>query len=141
MSSRAKQCTVRGPVDICRAMQITAAEAAKAGFEEDQIVLLQLATEEACANACEYAQAGRDPVFVTWRTRAGSFMITVRQNGHPFPLDVPQLPEVNTSARGRGLLLILHLMDEVKQLRRHPYVYLRMAKSMGGPARGGNRDG
>lgn len=141
MSSRARQCTVRGPVDICRAMQITAIEAAKAGFEEDQIVLLQLATEEACANACEYAQAGNDPVFVTWREHEGSFMITVRQTGHPFPLEVPQWTGVNTSARGRGLLLILYLMDEVRQLRRHPYVYLRMAKSMRRTARGGNADG
>lgn len=136
MSRRPRQCTVRGPVDICRAMQITAIEAAKAGFDPGQVALLQLATEEACANASEYAQTDKDPIFVTWRACGGSFTITVRQTGHPFPLAYPPRPEANTGARGRGLLLILHVMDEVKQLRRHPYVYLRMVKSVGQPGAG-----
>lgn len=130
MTKSIRQCTIRGPVDICRAMQITKIEAARAGFNERQITLMQLATEEACTNACEYASADTtQPIIVTWRKQYLSFIITVRQTGHPFTLATEDA-EVNQAARGRGLQLIKHTMDEVQLWVRKPYYYLRMIKSI-----------
>jgi serine/threonine-protein kinase RsbW len=118
---------VRESVDILRAMEITREEAASLGFSPNQIILMQLVTEEACTNACEYGSNEREkPVVVSWRIRDGYFIITVRQTGSVFHIQMDK--EIKLGIRGRGLQLIMRLMDGVKLISKGQYVYLRMIK-------------
>jgi serine/threonine-protein kinase RsbW len=127
MIRKRRQCTVREFVDIRRAMEITREEAASLGLPPNQILLMQLVTEEACTNAYEYGSNEREkPIVVSWSIRDGYFVITVRQTGSVFHIEMDK--EIKQGIRGRGLLLITRLMDGVKLFSKGQYVYLRMIK-------------
>ena len=73
---------------------------------ETDIAEVLMATGEAAANAIEHANSGTVPFEVEGAVDAGRVSITVRDHGH--------WREKNTNGRGRGLVLMRELMDEVE---------------------------
>lgn len=116
---------------IFDAMQQTSVIAGRMGFSSQQQLLLTLATEEALMNAYEhsYQKVG---VEIEWVTHASHLDIFVKQLGPLFSLETTT--DVNMAARGRGLQLILHIMDEISvEKAANGYITLKMTKKMSSP--------
>jgi len=119
--------TIMKTVDILKAMDITEQLANEIGFLPRDCLFLRLATEEACTNAYEYCQkTGRLPFRIFWKIDTSQFTIIVKQRGGCF--SVAKTDNVNTGARGRGLQLIAHIVDEVFVKRTGNNVLLCMCK-------------
>ncbi len=115
--------------DIALAMEITRTIAARAGFSEHDSILLQLVTEEACMNAFEHGcPAGNCMFKITWLVQSDVMEITICQSGEAFELHNDPLSPVKTGSRGRGLVLIKGIMDEVKLIPSGAYVTLLMRR-------------
>ncbi|AEH49354.1 ATP-binding protein [Parageobacillus thermoglucosidasius] len=104
--------TVMGDSDIMKAMDITEQIASEMGFLPRECLFLRLATEEACMNAYEYCQKTNQlPFEVFWTCEKEKLMIVVKQHGKKF--DITRRDVVNKGLRGRGLQLIIHIVDHV----------------------------
>lgn len=115
--------------DIALAMEITGTIAARTGFSEHDSILLQLVTEEACMNAFEHGCAAGNGVFkISWLVESDIMEITVCQNGEAFELHNELAPPVNGGSRGRGLVLIQGIMDEVRLIPSGAHVTLSMRR-------------
>jgi len=118
---------VKDENDIMEAMDITEQLAYKVGFSSYDRLFLRLATEEACANAYEYCQMTNQPFFyVIWRVSETKLTICVKHEGPLFKIE--KRDEINTELRGRGLQLILHIMDYVQVEKQEENVLLFMHK-------------
>jgi len=115
--------------DIYQAMGITDETAQKMGFPQYDILFLRLVTEEACMNAYEYCQNTKQPGFlIGWETHNDeSLTIFIKHRGKKFNVNVLN-NEVNQGLRGRGLQLIVNLMDHVHVEENGEYVELIMRK-------------
>lgn len=103
--------------------------AKECNLEEKDVLFLQLATEEACSNAYEYCKTNEKDYFsVIWNIDDHYFHITVLHEGEPFVLK--RTEEVNYTTKGRGLQLILNIMDEVKVRVKGNIVQLIMSKRL-----------
>lgn len=115
---------------IYNAIKLTEKLALDHGFSFRDAMKLQLVTEEACTNSFEYCLRENIPSFsVKWKLAEGSAEITVRQRGCVFPL--AQREETGLGLRGRGITLILNLMDKVEVREDSEYVELYMRKRKG----------
>ena len=86
--------------------------AGSVGFPPNNQLLLRLVTEEAAVNALEYsAKDGQHIIEVFWYITKEEFVISVKQPGPTFKIEKQE--QMNNGPRGRGLQLILHIMDEV----------------------------
>ncbi|EID42955.1 ATP-binding protein [Parageobacillus thermoglucosidasius] len=104
--------TVMVDSDIMKAMDITEQIASEMGFLPRECLFLRLATEEACMNAYEYCQKTNQlPFEVFWTCEKEKLMIVVKQHGKKF--DITRRDVVNKGLRGRGLQLIIHIVDHV----------------------------
>ncbi|SFA50545.1 serine/threonine-protein kinase RsbW [Parageobacillus thermantarcticus] len=104
--------TVMVDSDIMKAMDITEQIASEMGFLPRECLFLRLATEEACMNAYEYCQKTNQlPFEVFWKCGKEKLVIVVKQHGKKF--DITRRDVVNKGSRGRGLQLIIHIVDHV----------------------------
>ena len=88
------------------------------GVDEDVVADVLLALDEAVSNAIRHGSRAGDPVLVSVKTDGGWIEMTVHDGG-PTPR-LPRLPAVPPPALqtgGRGLWLILQLVDEVRLQR------------------------
>lgn len=101
--------------------ELVAGAAEAAGFDERAVYAVQMAVYEACTNIIEHAYGGegRGNIEITWRIRADTLTVILRDHGHPFdPTGVPS-PDLEASlkernGRGLGLYFMRRLMDEVR---------------------------
>jgi len=115
---------------IIEAMDITEQLACKMGFSSYDRLFLRLATEEACSNAYEYCQKTHQSFFyVFWRISKTKLTICVKHEGPMFKVE--KRNDVNTGLRGRGLQLILHIMDQVQVEKQEENVLFFMHKYRG----------
>lgn len=113
--------------DISMAMEQTKSFAIESNLEEKDILFLQLVTEEACYNAYEYCfKNNKNSFSVIWSIDNDSFSLTVLHEGELF--EVKAVAEINFGLRGRGLQLILAIMDDVKIHKKGKIVQLEMIK-------------
>ena len=94
------------------------ADAEAAGFADQALFAIRLATEEALVNAVRHGNQKDETkdVEVTWTVDADRFEIRIRDEGPGFdPDDVPDPTADENLARpcGRGVLLMRAYMDEV----------------------------
>lgn len=98
--------------DVLQAMAYTDYLAGSLGFLPNDQLLLRLVTEEAVVNALEYsAKNDQHEIEVFWYSSNEEFVISIKQPGPAFKIEKQE--NVNYGHRGRGLQLILHIMDEV----------------------------
>ena len=98
--------------DVLQAMAYTDYLAGSVGFLPNKQLLLRLITEEAIVNALEYSvKDAQHKIEVFWSITNEEFLISVKQSGPAFKIEKQET--INYGKRGRGLQLILHIMDEV----------------------------
>jgi serine/threonine-protein kinase RsbW len=98
--------------DVLRAMECTDHLAQSLGYLSNEQLLLRLVTEEAVVNALEYsAKDEQHVVEINWSISNKEFVISVQQPGIFF--NINKNKEINYGQRGRGVQLILNIMDEV----------------------------
>lgn len=98
--------------DVLQAMAYTDYLAGSVGFLPNDQLLLRLVTEEAVVNALEYSVKDEDDaVEIFWNVSNTEFVIYVKQKGPAFTIE--ERDQMNYGQRGRGLQLIIHIMDEV----------------------------
>jgi anti-sigma regulatory factor (Ser/Thr protein kinase) len=88
------------------------------GIDETVLADVLLALDEAISNAIRHGSGAGDPVLVSVRSDGGWIEMSVRDGG-PTPR-LPRLPDEPPpalQAGGRGLWLILQLVDEVRLQR------------------------
>ena len=114
--------TLPGRYDQIQAVcDFVMAGAQKAGFSEDALFHLQLATDEACTNVIEHAYGGegKGKLQVEWHIQEKDFVIVIHDYGRSFdPDDVPRPvgPEADPlelKVGGLGLYFMRELMDSV----------------------------
>ncbi|BAU29919.1 serine/threonine-protein kinase RsbW [Aneurinibacillus soli] len=105
--------TITKKLDICQVLDITGEVARSAGFTSKESLLLCLAAEEACTNAYEYiTQNGQENFHMYWMIFPDRLVMEVTEPGDCFSITLRQ--ETNDQSRGRGIQLILNIMDEVR---------------------------
>ncbi|WCN39782.1 ATP-binding protein [Aneurinibacillus uraniidurans] len=108
-----RQYTIRDKLDICQVLDITGEVARSTGFTDKESLLLCLAAEEACTNAYEYmTENGQGNFHIYWRVFPDRLVMEVTEPGDCFSITLRQ--ETNDQPRGRGIQLILSIMDEVR---------------------------
>ncbi|WP_017756273.1 ATP-binding protein [Calidifontibacillus oryziterrae] len=114
--------------DIFQAMDVTERIAGELGFLKDDKLYLRLATEEACMNAYEYCKKTKQVGFeIWWNTNRDMLSIYLKHKGKKFNVHVNN-DEINVGLRGRGLQLIVNLMDHVGVEENGDYVQFSMRK-------------
>jgi serine/threonine-protein kinase RsbW len=88
------------------------------GINEEVAAEVLLALDEAVSNAIRHGSAGGEPVLVSLEVDDGWIEMTVRDHG-PTPRlpRLPGAPPPTLATGGRGLWLILQLVDEVRLAR------------------------
>ncbi len=109
---------------IANVCKFVVAGAEASGFGVDELFQIELACDEACTNVIEHAYGGEEKgnITVTWNFTAGSFTITIVDEGKPFdpaeipPPEVPSDPEDIDNLRigGLGIHFMRKLMDDVR---------------------------
>lgn len=113
--------------DILEAMEITEQLAAQLGFPRTEILHLQLVTEEACTNAYEYiTSVGQGSFSISWKVINEELEIVLQQKGGLYQLEA--VPSKLGGVRGRGLMIIKGIMDEVRLVEKNHHVELYMKK-------------
>ncbi|HHY71749.1 MAG TPA: ATP-binding protein [Bacillus bacterium] len=122
---------VRTADDIFQAMDVTDKIATHMGFLHYDRLFLRLVTEEACMNAYEYCQHTNQSGFFTCWDKSQQNILTIftKHKGKKYNISL-FANEVNHSLRGRGLQLIVNLMDHVHLEENGGYVKLVMQKYM-----------
>jgi serine/threonine-protein kinase RsbW len=114
-------------------MQRTKLLAEGMGFPAQEILFLQLATEEACTNALDHCVLlGYGCCEIHWYGSDTTIQIMVCQEGRAFDFDksaCTEMEEYNDGLRGRGLVLITGLMDETEILHDEDHVMFIMRKT------------
>lgn len=125
-----KNMQINSQNDVLQAMEQTVLLAEQLAISSNEQLLLSLVTEEALVNALEYCDTlGEKFVSIQWDITNRVFNIAVTQYGIMYPIE--KKDEINYSNRGRGLQLILHIMDRVwlEQVNEHK-VTLHMQKHL-----------
>lgn len=119
---------VKNPDDISQAMDMTEEIAEKIGFLHDDILFLRLVTEEGCMNAYEYCQkTDQHGFWIYWDDKTKDYLdICIKHRGKKYT--ITPMVEANRGLRGRGLHLIVNLMDYVQVQENGEYVELVMRK-------------
>lgn len=112
--------------DVLEAMTKTGKMAERIGFPPKEQTLLCLATEEAIVNALEHGEKQHPFVEVEWETETDAFQLAIKQKGKRFKL--LEKEHEPYSLRGRGLQLILHIMDKVWLDEKDGFIILYMKK-------------
>ena len=98
--------------DVLQAMEWTGKLAESLGFLHTDQLLLRLVTEEAIVNAREYSSKnGQNEVKINWDFTHKVLVISVKQLGAFYSINKKE--DINYGLRGRGLQLILNIMEEV----------------------------
>ncbi len=110
---------------LARVRRFVDQRAHDAGLSERAASEVQLAVDEACANAIEHAYGGRESgeVEIATRAEAGRFTVIIRHRGVPFDRSAYQPPDLQRAAAERwkggfGVALMHRLVDEVEYRRR-----------------------
>ena len=105
---------------LARVRRTVAAWAQEAGLEQTDADALQMAVDEACANAIEHGYGGQPDGRVDLEAKLGSgaLVVTVRHHGKPFDPRKHTLTALsdmrhNRRQHGYGLHLIRKLVDDV----------------------------
>jgi serine/threonine-protein kinase RsbW len=115
--------------DVMSAMNYTEHLAESLGFLLEVQLRLCLVTEEALVNAMEYGTTEEQQfVEIKWQMAVDSLVMKVKQEGNLFPLEINE--DINYSSRGRGLQLILSIMDEVWLTTEEGHITLCMKKTV-----------
>lgn len=115
--------------DILRAMDMTVQLAEQLEIPPNEYIMLSLVTEEALVNAWDYCKkTGELSISIQWEMVDQVFEISVTQIGVEF--NIEKTEDINYGARGRGIQLMLHIMDSVwlEQLGNR-FVTLHMIKN------------
>lgn len=124
-----KSFKVQSENDIESAMLYTDYLAERIGFPPKDQSLLRLVTEEAVVNAWEHGSSSGEPyVKVEWQVNENGLQICVIQKGNEFTLEKKE--KFDYSLRGRGLHLIMNIMDKVWLEKKGKFVNLFMRKSV-----------
>ncbi len=113
--------------------------AAKAGFDEDQVMQIAMAVREAAVNAVLHGNA-YDPhkkVSLDFETTVNALVITIRDQGMGMDLAKipdPLAPENLLRTSGRGIFLIRSFMDEVEIHPSQTGTEIKLVKHVHGPA-------
>jgi serine/threonine-protein kinase RsbW len=107
--------------NIPEAMDCVAQSAQAAGLDEQTVLQIQLAVDEACANVVDHAYEGMDPgeMEISCALEDQAITIRVRDWGRGFDPDCIEEPDITApleqrSPGGLGLFLIRQTMDQVK---------------------------
>ncbi len=127
--SSANSMKIQSTDDVMNAMNYTEYLAKSLGFLLEVQLRLCLVTEEALVNAMEYGTTEEQQfVEIKWQSTADSLVMKVKQKGNSFPLEINE--NINYGSRGRGLQLILSIMDEVWLTAEEDYITLCMKKTV-----------
>lgn len=106
---------------LARVRRCVAVWAEEAGLSQKDADALQMAVDEACANAIEHGYAGKPDgtVDVIATLKSNAIIVTVRHHGAPFNPDLHQRAALtdmrkNRRKHGYGLHLMHKLVDEVR---------------------------
>lgn len=107
--------------NLTQIAEFIARRTAMAGLDEGQAFAVQMAVDEACTNAIEYAYEGRQDgeVRICCYLEGRDFVVRISDRGRPFdPSSVP-LPDIRAPLQDRqvgglGLFLMRKLMDSVE---------------------------
>lgn len=120
---------------LARVRGCVAEWAAEAGLSTKDADALQLAVDEACANAIEHGYGGKPDgtVDVEAKRKAHALVVTVRHHGEPFDPKQHQLAaltDIRSQRRkhGYGLHLMQRLVDEVTFVARSGATEVRLTK-------------
>jgi serine/threonine-protein kinase RsbW len=123
---------------LAEVRRFVAERADAAGLDARAVHAVQLAVDEACANAIKHAYAGRDdgPVTVETRDEEGRFRVIVRHEGKPFDPSAYHLVPVAEAARrrkkgGYGVALMRRLVDEVQYRQKGAVSEVHLVKRIG----------
>ena len=124
---------------VNKAEEISAALAAKAGFDEDQVQRISMAVREAAVNAVLHGNA-YDPkkkMTVSYENTGGELVIRVADQGRGLDLaNVPDplAPENLLKQSGRGIFLMRAFMDDVQFRTLNPGSEVTLIKKVAGGA-------
>jgi serine/threonine-protein kinase RsbW len=116
--------------------------AAKAGFDEDEVLRIAMAVREAAVNAVLHGNA-YDPqkkVGLDFESSEQNLVITIRDQGCGLDLSKipdPLAPENLLKTSGRGIFLIRSFMDEVQIRPSQTGTEIKLIKHVHGPSAGG----
>jgi serine/threonine-protein kinase RsbW len=125
--------------EVSRAGEAVLAAVAKCGYGEQDRFAIQLALEEALANAVRHGNAA-DPgkhVTVEFRVDADCVCVSVEDEGHGFRPDSvpdPTLDENLEKPDGRGVMLMRVYMNEVRYNPAGNKVTMTKRRTRTGPA-------
>lgn len=116
--------------------------AAKAGFDEDEIMRISMAVREAAVNAVLHGNA-YDPhkkVALDFESSGSNLIITIRDQGKGLDMSKipdPLAPENLLKTSGRGIFLIRSFMDDVQIRPTQAGTEIKLIKHVHGPSGGG----
>lgn len=124
---------------LARVRRYVASWAAEAGLSQKDADALQMAVDEACANAIEHGYGGKPDgtVDVEAKLKADEVIVTVRHHGEPFDPKQHQLAALTDMRKkrrkhGYGLHLMHKLMDDVRFKARGRTSEVRLTKRRNG---------
>jgi len=106
-----------------RLIQSVSTSARAQGFEQKRISEIELATEEAFVNICNYSYPEKTgEVEISYKLDDGHFIIEMIDSGIPFDITSLSVPDTSgdidkRKIGGLGVLLIKKMMDEVRYRR------------------------
>jgi len=118
--------------------------ASRAGFDEDNCLKISMAAREAAANAVLHGNA-YDPnkkMTVAFEYTGHALVVTVTDQGKGLDLSTipdPTTPENLLKRSGRGIFLMLALMDEVRIRPLEPGTEVTMVKNVNGNSANHNK--
>lgn len=116
-----------------------------AGFEEEDVLRIEMAVREAAVNAVYHGNS-YDPgkkMTLGFEQTSEALIITVRDEGRgldPAQIPDPLAPENLLKPHGRGIFLIRSFMDEVHIRKLHPGTELTLVKRVRGHAADGKEE-
>ena len=109
VSQKTNAMIIKNENDVIQAMEYTSTAVKQLSYTHKLQILLCLATEESLVNALEHGEKASVEVF--WTISHNEFFLKVKQSGPLFEIEWND--ELNVGSRGRGIQLILNIMDEV----------------------------
>ena len=114
-------CVTSNMANLTKIARFASERARLAGMGEDQVFDVQMAVDEACANAMEHAYKGRQDgeIHVCCYVEKDEFVVRVTDYGKPFdPSSIPppdlSAPLEERDVGGLGLFFMRALMDGVE---------------------------
>lgn len=136
----ASTCTIPSATRyLARVRQFVDQQTSAAGLSDKAASEVQLAVDEACANAIEHAYGGKEDgtvEIVTRRTKA-RFTVIIRHKGVPFDRSKYRPPDLKRAAAERwkggfGVALMHRLVDRVEYRQRGRTSEVYLVKNLNG---------